>query len=286
MTPLDLLRSFLSSKQRWNTSDVTLARKILLRLSPSLMLEQFRKDPALIMELAGLPPDPWQKRLLRSSSTRSLLLCCRQGGKSTATAALALWVALLEPPALILLLSPTLRQSGELFRDKVVRLYNALGRPGGTVQESALAMALANGSRIVSLPGDEKNIRGYSGVSLLIVDEASRVEDALYYTVRPMLAVSRGQMVCLSTPHGKIGWFYEAWTGSEPWDRYRVLATECPRITPEFLAEERRNLGPRWFAQEYMCSFEDVIDAVFAYEDIQAALCDDLEPLFPLDRTE
>ena len=162
MNPLpDLLRSFLNSSRRWNASDVALARKILTLMHPAAALDQVRQDPAMFMEWAGLPPDPWQKRLLRSQSPRSLLLCCRQAGKSTVTAALALRVALLEPPALVLLLSPTLRQSGELFRDKVVKLYNALGRPIGTVQETALTMGLANGSRIVSLPGDEKNIRGF-----------------------------------------------------------------------------------------------------------------------------
>ena len=140
-------------------------------------------------------------------------------------------------------------------------------------------MGLANGSRIVSLPGDEKNIRGFSGVSLLIVDEASRVDDALYYAVRPMLAVSQGRMVCLSTPFGKRGWFYDAWAGGDSWDRYRIVADECPRITLDFLEEERRALGPRWFAQEYQCSFEDTVDAVFASEDIMAALSDDVDPL-------
>ena len=259
---------------------MALARKILTLLNPAIALEQVRRDPALFMDWAGLPPDPWQKRLLRSQSPRSLLLCCRQAGKSTTTAALALRVALLEPPALVLLLSPTLRQSGELFRDKVVRLYNALGRPVATVQETALTLGLANGSRIVSLPGDEKNIRGFSGVSLLIVDEASRVDDALYYAVRPMLAVSQGRMVCLSTPFGKRGWFYDAWSGGDLWDRYRIVADECPRITPEFLNEERNALGARWFAQEYQCSFEDTVDAVFASEDIMAALSGEVEPFY------
>jgi hypothetical protein len=141
-------------------------------------------------------------------------------------------------------------------------------------------MGLANGSRIVSLPGDEKNIRGYSGVSLLIVDEAARVDDALYFAIRPMLAVSKGRMVCLSTPFGKRGWFFESWTGPDSWDRYRIIANECPRITPDFLAEERRALGPRWFAQEYLCSFEDTVDSVFASEDILSALSEDVAPLF------
>src|SRR5262249_30777129 len=195
-------------------------------------------------------------------------------------AALALKAALPEPPALVLLLSPTLRQSGELFRDKVLRLYNALGRPVPTTQESALQMTLANGSRIISLPGDEQTIRGYSGVALLVVDEAARVGDALYFSTRPMVAVSRGKLVCLSTPFGQRGWFYESWTGAEPWQRVRVTADQCPRISPEFLEEERRVLGRRWYAQEYECSFEVVIDAVFVTADVQAAITPDVKPLF------
>src|SRR5262245_23174024 len=131
-----------------------------------------------------MSPDPWQTDLLRApSSGRVLLLASRQAGKSQTAAALALRAALLEPPSLVLLLSPTLRQSGELFNDKVLRAYNALGRPVPTVQESALTMHLTNGSRVVSLPGDEGTIRGYSGVSLLVIDEAARVPDDLYRAV-------------------------------------------------------------------------------------------------------
>jgi hypothetical protein len=244
------------------------------------ILDRLRADPARIFREAQMTPDPWQERLLRSPSKRMLLLCSRQAGKSQTAAGLALRAALLEAPALVLLLSPTLRQSGELFRDKVLRLYGALGRPVTAVQESALQITLANGSRIISLPGDEETIRGYSGVSLLVVDESSRVSDALYLAIRPMLAVSQGRMICLSTPFGKRGWFYEEWEGEADWARVKITAEECPRISREFLAEEEKALGPRWYRQEYFCSFEEVIDAVFLHSDIMAALADDIPPLF------
>jgi hypothetical protein len=197
------------------------------------------------------------------------------------SAALALHTALVQPRAPVLLLSPSLRQSSELFR-KVLDLFNALDRPLRVTAESALRLELANGSRVVSLPGDEKNIRGYSGVALLVIDEAARVEDALYYAVRPMLAVSRGRLVALSTPFGKRGWFHDEWHGAGAWERVKVTADECPRIAPAFLAEERRALGERWFAQEYLCDFSECVDAVFAYGDIQAALSNDVQPLFPV----
>ncbi len=236
-------------------------------------------DPARVMLTAGMQPDPWQAELLRSTASRHLLLCTRQGGKSTATAALAMWEALYNPPALILLLSPSLRQSQELFR-KVAEFYGALDRPVPAQQESALRLELSNGSRIVALPGSEATIRGYSGVRLLIVDEAARVDDALYYAVRPMLAVSGGRLVMLTTPFGKRGAFFDAWQSGDQWERVKVTAYDCPRISPQFLAEERAAVGDWWFNQEYMCEFSDTLDQVFAYEDVMAACNDTIKPLF------
>ena len=238
-----------------------------------------RRDPTQIMSLAGLAPDPWQNRVLETKMEQVLLLCSRQVGKSTVAGGLAMRSAILRPGALILLLSPSLRQSGELFR-KVLGYFRALGKPLRVEAESALRIEFANGSRIVSLPGDEATIRGFSGVNLLVIDEAARVDDSLYRAVRPMLAVSRGRLVALSTPCGQRGWFYEAWQSSEQWERVCVTADECPRITSEFLAAERRSLGERWFRQEYLCSFEDTIDAVFSAEDIRAAMSDEVKPLF------
>ena len=243
------------------------------------ILDRLRADPSLILREAGMTPDPWQAKLLRSPLRQILLLCTRQAGKSTTAAALAVRTALLEPWSLVLLLSPTLRQSGELFRDKFLRLYNALGGPVPAAQESALQMQLVNGSRVISLPGDEGTIRGYSGVALLVVDEASRVPDSLYYAIRPMLAVSQGRLACLSTPFGKRGWFFEEWHGTGQWERVRVAAPQCRRIPKDFLEEERRAIGDRWYRQEYECSFEDVIDAVFLHEDIMAAMSPTLQPM-------
>jgi hypothetical protein len=249
-----------------------------LRRRPHPLLEQLRADPTRLLRGAGLVPDGWQERLLRAPAPRLLLLCARQTGKSTLAAALALQTALLQPGAPVLLVSPSLRQSGELFR-KAVQLFGALGRPMGVVRETGDQLELANGSRILSLPGNEETVRGFSGVKLLVIDEAARVGDTLYGTVRPMLAVSEGQLVALSTPYGQRGWFHEAWSGEGEWERVRVTAPECPRIPEAFLREERQALGERWYRQEYLCSFEATLDAVFSYEAIQAALRDDIEPL-------
>jgi hypothetical protein len=262
----------------------TLARleklaKVRVRTLPPAV-QAIQADPTYMMVKAGMQPDPWQANLLRSRCTQTAVVCCRQSGKSTAAAALSLRTALLQPRALVLLLAPSMRQSQELFR-KVTNLWHANGSPLSASLESALRLELSNGSRIIALPGNEETVRGFSGVSLLVVDEASRVCDELYFAIRPMLAVSKGRIAALSTPFGKRGWFYEAWTGSGSWERLKVTAAECPRISSKFLEEERLALGPRWFRQEYECAWEEASDAVFATGDIAAAFADDtVRPLY------
>jgi hypothetical protein len=227
-------------------------------------------DPVLLLRLAGLTPDDWQEQALRSTSQKILLNCCRQSGKSTVSAGLALHTALYQPGSLILLLSPTLRQSQELFR-KVLGFYRLVADSIPTESETRLTLELANGSRIISLPGKEGTIRGYSGVALLVVDEAARVPDELYYSVRPMLAVSAGRLVTLSTPFGTRGWWFSAWRSDEPWERYIITANDCPRISADFLAEERRTLGEWWYRQEYFCEFLDAETQAFSRMMVEAA---------------
>ncbi len=233
------------------------------------------------MTRAGLTPDHWQTKLLLSTSERLLLLCSRQAGKSTVAAAIVLRAALVESPALILLLAPTQRQSDEFFVDKFLTLYEPWRQIVPPTREAVGVLELANGSRIICLPDNEGGIRCYSGVRLLVIDEASRVSDSLYRTVRPMLAVSKGRLIALSTPFGKRGWFFEEWESDRPWERTRITANQCSRISTAFLAEERLTLGDRWFRQEYWCCFEDVVDAVFSFSDINRAMSDDVAPLFP-----
>jgi phage terminase large subunit-like protein len=155
-----------------------------------------------------IDPDPWEREVLLSDEKRIILNCSRQSGKSTIAAIIALHHALNTPGAVVLVLSPSLRQSGELFK-KITGFYEDMGKPVPSDIETALTLQLANKSRIVSLPGREKTIRGFSRVSLLIVDEAARVGDDSYFSVRPMLAVSQGRLILLSTPCGRRGFFLQ-----------------------------------------------------------------------------
>jgi terminase large subunit-like protein len=236
-------------------------------------------DPALIAADCGLTLDPWQAELMRSTAARVLLLCARQTGKSTVSALIALATAVLQPGALVLLVSPSQRQSGELFRVVLRNLHALPGAPNITA-ESALRLELANASRIVALPGDERTIRGFAGAALVVLDEASRIEDELIAAVRPMLATSQGRLIALSTPFGKRGFFFEAWHGDPSWHRVRIAASDCPRISKEFLEEELRELGAQRFSEEYQLEFLDSSEAVFPTGIIDQAFSTEVKPLW------
>jgi hypothetical protein len=258
----------------------TLAREVArLKARRPSRLRAVPRDRVAFARMLGIEPDDWQADFLTSDATRVLMNCSRQSGKSTVAAIRALHEALTMPGSLTLILAPAERQAIELFA-KVSRLHYEAGLGLALDSDRKTGAALSNGSRIEALPGSsERTIRGFSGVSLLIVDEGARVLDELYYALRPMLAVSGGALMMLSTPAGKRGVFYEAWIGSEPWERYEVPAYMCPRIPAEFLEEERRSLPERVFRQEYMCSFEEAEGQVFSEASIQGAITEEVEPL-------
>lgn len=206
-------------------------------------------------ETIGITPDPWQAAALDDPHKRIILNCSRQSGKSTVAAIKALHKALYSPGSKILIVSPTQRQSGELFKS-IKGMYYAAPRQGEPTKKTETELAFDNNSRILSLPGSEDTIRGYSAVSLLIIDEAARVKDDIYAAVRPMLATTGGKLILLSTPAGREGFFAQAWESQE-FTHYEIDATQCPRIGEEFLAQEREALGSILFSQEYMCQFID-----------------------------
>jgi hypothetical protein len=236
-------------------------------------------DPTSIAVDVGLTLDQWQAQLMRNAARRVLLLCARQTGKSTTCALIAIATSISQPLALVLLISPSQRQSGELFKTVIGNLRRLPGAPQ-IKAESALRCELENGSRIIALPGEERTIRGYSGATLIVIDEAARVEDELLAAVRPMLATSNGRLIALSTPAGKRGWFYEAWHGDKSWHRVRVPANECPRISAEFLADELRELGQQRFSEEYELAWLEPDDAVFSMAAIDNAFSSEVQTLW------
>jgi hypothetical protein len=271
------------------------------------------------MRRAGLEPDPVQIAVATTPGDQ-LVLAHRQRGKSRIAAAIALQDACTVPGSLVLLVSRSMRQSGELFRK--VREFHNLVQPMPLVKDTEHELEYPNGSRIISLPASPDTIVGYSSVYRLILDEAARIPDETYFAVRPMLARSGGSILAISTPFGRRGWFYEAWEGTKAdaqaldlqtverlladldfpveeysessgtaarWDDSDGVAqwvktfapvTYYPQLSKAYIAQERRSIPALWFDQEWLCKFVELGQVVFRYEDLQQMLSEDVVSLF------
>ena len=290
-------------------------------------LAGLRSDPAAIFRASGMEPDPAQVELMNCKERDVLVLWTRQfAGKSQTAAAIALHNAMTNlgnqgRGSTTLVFSAALRESTELLRKvrhlrygllhqyfpasrrswrpksvaKDIGWYKELVGNGDSpsiphdieaVVDAQTVIELENGSRIISLPAKSQAIVGYT-VDLLILDEAKIIPDDLYNSVRAMLAMTKGQMIALSTPLGQRGWFWEAWKkceeaklsgAPEPYRRFKRTCWECPRLNQDFVAKERQLIGEHWFRQEYECAFLDPVGAIFRSEDIERAIQSSEEP--------
>lgn len=227
----------------------------------------------------GFEPDARQAAVLRSAGKQVILNCSRQWGKSTVTAAKAIHRAYSRPGSTILVAAPAERQAREFLRKASGMLRKLEIAPRGDGDNPG-SLLLPNGSRVVALPGREDTVRGFSAVSMLLVDEASRVEEPLFEALIPMLATSGGELWLMSTPAGRRGFFYEAWVhGGPDWERFSVPVTECPRIPAAFVERERRRMVDGIFRQEFLCEFVDREGSAFETELIEGAFDDGVEIL-------
>ena len=240
------------------TPCIELAGDLVAALNPVIFAER-----KLTKELPSL--DAWQKEACRADGHGLLLLCGRQTGKSTFAALIAVHQVVAWPGTLVLLISPTLRQSSELFRKAMV-LLDSLDDAPKAISRSKTELKLKNRSSLISLPGANPDaIRGYSAPGLIIEDEAAFVNDKTFVASRPMLATSdQGRHILLTTPYGRRGHFHDLWTSDDPaWSRITIKSEECSRISSTFLDTERRALSDRAFRQEYQCEFLEAASAVF-----------------------
>jgi len=246
-----------------NFNNAVLRTEVVAAPTASAVLAQAPGPTEWASQTLGFDADPHQSQVLDSTHRRILVNCCRQWGKSTTAAIRALYHATHNPKSEIIIIAPTQRQSSELLR-KINDFSGASARSDGTNRYS---LRFPNGARIVALPGKRDNIRGFSKVSLLIIDEAAWVPDMLYYAVRPFLAASPdASLLIMSTPNGDSGFFYQTWSSEQRWLRIAVPATECTRIKPEYLEEERLALSEHYFSQEYLCEFRSHNRSVFRRE--------------------
>lgn len=248
------------------------------------LLYQIRDPAEWCRQKLEFDPDDWQRSVLMSHSRFMVMACARQVGKSTIVAVKVTHRAVTAPNSLVLVIAPTQRQSKELM----MKIKTFL-RISGTelLTDNQTEVILANGSRICALPGSEDTVRGFSAVDLIVIDEAAFAANELYHTVYPMIQISRGDMVLLSSAYITDGFFYEIWTGNdERWEKYRITAYDCPRYDINELEIIRANTPEKAFKAEYLAEFVDPAGATFTELQISDAFDDEVAPLMDLEAND
>jgi len=203
------------------------------RLDSVLLFERFVESEA----------DPWQRQVLRSTSSTIALRVCRQAGKSCCLATLA--IVEMRRGGTVLVICPAERQAKELARK--VREY--LPKTDLHVERSTQTeIECSNGSRLICVPSTGATIRGYT-VSLLLVDEAAFCDDESLIAVLPMV-MDGGRTVFASTPAGRLGMFASLFLDPKPSvERIIVRGTDIPRLANR-VERLRLALPPTKFRQE------------------------------------
>lgn len=200
----------------------------------------------------GNAAEPWQADLIRQlvcMGENALVLCARGAGKSYAVAAAAYLEACLGGFALII--SRSDEQAMKIV--EYAQFFRGCWGLRAATRDTMHDMKFHGGGRLKARPCREDTIRGEHGVTLLILDEASRIPDNVWGAATAMTD-GVGRFALLSTPFGARGFFHKEWVGKGrgEWRRHRYAWRDCPRLTPEFIASERMSHGDLWVQQEYL----------------------------------
>ncbi len=237
-------------------------------------------DPVAFARGRGFVAESWQSRLMRTTARRVVVPCARQVGKTETVSYKTLHTALHHAKRDVLIISPTQRQSDE-FLLRVAGIYRGMSEAPRLKRDNQSEMGLANGSRVVSLPGSAGTVRGYANIKLLVIDEAAYVEDEVFASVLPMVG-SDGQIIALSTPWGQRGWFWGL-VDEAPrngWEKHRVTVHDSAQYDAARIAEVRAAVGSFVFASDYLAEFTDTSEQMFGTEDVRRAFTPSVLPLF------
>ncbi len=208
--------------------------------------------------------DPWQEEVLKSTSMYLCIISGRQCGKSTVVSILAAETAINSPGEFIIIGAHVIEQAEILFRK--IKAYMEAKHQKEIKKATLQFMELKNGSIIICIPiGDAgSSMRGYTA-TMIIIDEAALIHDRAWEAIEPIISVTKGKVILLSTPQSKKGFFYKAFI-NEDYQNFHISARDCPRHTKEFLDRKESEMSPVAFGQEYLGEFLDDYNRKFTEE--------------------
>lgn len=203
-----------------------------------------------------------------------IVIAGRQCGKTQLAKNQVLMWALNDPGCVIFWVSPTDSQMQSIYKDIINAIYDANIIKSKRGAKGDTEIRLKNGSVILfRAAGSEDSLRGTSGVSYLVVDEAAFIKkDTVEVVIMPMLSTKIKRVLYISTPKGK-NWLYETFNRYSKKPNCRVFkfaTTDNPFVDLDFIQHEKETLSEALFQQEILA---DWIDSSSVFNNISECLC-------------
>lgn len=207
---------------------------------------------------------PYQKEMFDHFNNHrfSIVLACRQSGKSISSVAYLLWYAIFHPDQTIAVLANKGATAQEMLARVTLMLENLpFFLQPGTKALNKRSIDFSNNSRIVSAATSGSSIRGMS-VNLLYLDEFAFVEDAatFYTSTYPVIASGKNTKVIItSTANGIGNMYHKIWEGAvqgvNDYKPFRVDWWDVPGRDEEWKLQTVSNTSSLQFDQEFGNTF-------------------------------
>jgi|TARA_B110001454_G_scaffold94030_1_gene89500 hypothetical protein len=232
--------------------------------NPIYFIENYVKIISLDEGLVPFKLYGYQEELIEhfDENRFSVVLACRQSGKSITTCAFLLWYLLFQPEQTIAILA----NKGAIAREMLTRITTMLEhipfflQPGTKVLNRG-SIEFENESRIIASATGANSIRGLS-VNLLYLDEFAFVENAeqFYTSTYPVITSGgKSKVIITSTANGIGNMYHKLYEGAvqekNEYKDFRVNWFDVPGRDDEWKATTIANTSELQFEQEFGNSF-------------------------------
>ena len=232
--------------------------------NPIYFAEKYVKVISLDSGLVPFKLYPYQREMFRHfNDTRfSIVLACRQSGKSISACAYLLWYALFHTEKTIAILANKGATAREMLSRITLMLENIpfFLQPGSKALNKG-SLEFSNNSRIIAAATSGSSIRGMS-VNLLYLDEFAFVERAaeFYTSTYPVISAGKETKVIItSTANGIGNQFHKVWEGAvqgvNEFKNFRVDWHDVPGRDDDWKAQTVANTSQLQFDQEFGNTF-------------------------------
>ena len=248
--------------QGW--SQETINEYVKCMQEPAYFAKTYCKIISLDKGLVNFKLYPYQEKMFNhfNSNRFSIVLACRQSGKSISSVAYLLWYAVFHSEKTIAVLANKGSTSREMLSRITLMLENLpfFLQPGTKVLNKG-SIEFSNNSRIIAAATSGSSIRGMS-VSLLYLDEFAFVERAAEFYTSTYPVVSSGKdtkVIITSTANGIGNMFYTIWQGAiqgtNLYKPFRVDWWDVPGRDEKWKQETINNTSQLQFDQEFGNTF-------------------------------